>query len=107
MLDIMVLFSQIFLSSHKTCTRVTLSYFNAQPPQKLEPSISMLASFLSTLGAISRGSWMLDPFQYLLSRVWFADAESWHLILSRISHGMSSEGLSHHALGWKAFLESS
>lgn len=50
---------------------------------------------------------MLDPFQYLLSKVWFADAESWHLILSRISHGMSSEGLSHHALGWKAFLESS
>lgn len=48
---------------------------------------------------------MLDPSQYLLNRVWFADVESWHLILSRISHGMSSEGLSHHALRWKVFLE--
>lgn len=49
----------------------------------------------------------VDPLSLPVHRASFAIVEGWHLILSRISYGMSSEGLILHVLRWDVFLESS
>lgn len=105
-----MLFSQVSSSSHTTCVCGPLLYSCAQPPKNpatLHQELGLF-SFHFWCCLLSQSSrWMLVPSHYLLSRVWFAIAENWPLALSRISYGMSSEGLGLHALRWNVFLENS
>lgn len=105
-----VLFSQVSSSFHTTCVCGPLLYSCAQPPKNpvtLHQELGLFSFHFWCHLSSQSSRWMLVPSHYLLSRVWFAIAESWQSVLSRISYGMSSEGLSLHVLRWKVFLESS